>query len=136
MERDLPRRVAHLGPKVLAVEHLESLPGQAAEPEEEGDLRGRGEFARPPGEVDEGLLEDVGGVKPALEAAVQAEADHPLEPLPVAVPEVTEVVLIPACRLPKQRDRVVRVFHHGSAHTLDTAKVRRPSTVILEFSSD
>jgi hypothetical protein len=67
MQRDLPRRVAHLGPKVLSVEHLESLPGQRAEPEEEGDLGVLSEFAGPAGEVDECFLEDVGRIEPALE---------------------------------------------------------------------
>src|SRR5262249_61614084 len=104
--------------------------------EEEGDLGLLGERAGPAGEVEERLLEDVGGVEPALEAAVQAQADHPLEPLPVAVPELPEGVRIPGRTLPEQPDRVVRVLHHGSAHTPGTAKVRRPSTDFLKFSSD
>src|SRR5437773_784565 len=102
MERDLPGCIAHLRPKVLPVQHLESLPGQGAEPEEEGDLGVRGELAGPAGEVEERLLEDVGGVEPALEAAVQPQADHPFEPLPVAVPELPEGVLIPGRTLPQQ----------------------------------
>jgi hypothetical protein len=53
------------------VEHLEPLPGQGAEPEEEGDLGILSELAGPAGEVDESFLEDVRGIEPALEAVVQ-----------------------------------------------------------------
>src|SRR5262249_42500233 len=114
----------------------ESLSGEGAEPEKEGTLGFLGELAGPAREVEEGLLEDVGGVEPALEAAVQPQADHLLEPLPVAVPERHEGVLIPGRPLPQQRDRVVRIVRHRGAHTLGTAKVRRPSTGFLEMSSD
>src|SRR5262249_9044100 len=114
----------------------ESLSGEGAEPEKEGTLGFLGELAGPAGEVEEGLLEDVGGVEPALEAAVQPQADHPLEPLAVAVPERPEGVLVPGRPLPQQRDRVVRVPQRRGVHTPGTAKVRRSSTGFLEFSSD
>jgi hypothetical protein len=118
---------------MLSVEHLESLPGQGAEPEEERDLGLLGELAGPAGEIEEGLLEDIGGIEPALEAAVQAQADHPLESLPVAVPELPKGVRIPGRGLPQQRDRVVRVVHRRGVHTPGTAKVRRPSTDFLKI---
>src|SRR5262249_21264583 len=118
------------------VEHLESLPGQGAEPEEEGNVGVLSELAGPAGEVEERLLEDVGVVEPALEAAVQPYAYHPPQPLAVAVPELAEGVLIPGRTLPQQWDGVVRVFHRRGVHTLGTAEVRRPSTGCLEFSSD
>ena len=136
MERDLPAGVAHLRPEVMPVEHLEPLAGQDAEPEEERNLRVLGELAGPPGEVDERFLENVGRVEPALQAAVEAEPDHPLEPLAVAVPEHHEGALIPGYPLPQEPDRVVRIVHDRRVHNPGTAKNRRRAPIFSNFLID
>ena len=60
------------------------LAGQEPEPEEERHRRVLEVLRQPPGGVEVGLLDHVGGVDPALEAAVEPQGDHP--PQPVAVP--------------------------------------------------
>ena len=63
----------------------------------------------PAGDVEVGLLEHVGGVDPALQPAVEAQPDHPPQPLAVAVP-TPRGALIPGYPLPQEGDGVVRAW--------------------------
>jgi hypothetical protein len=77
--------VAHAGAEVVAVQEQQRLAGQEAEPEERGQGR-PGEVLRgAAGDLEVGLLEDVGRVEPPPQPPVEAEADH--LPQPLAVPE-------------------------------------------------
>jgi hypothetical protein len=83
-ERDLQGGVAHADADVVAVEGQQGLFGEEAEPEE-GRHRGpRDVLAGATGDLEVGLLEDVGGIDAALGATVEAESDHPPQPLAVA----------------------------------------------------
>jgi hypothetical protein len=82
-ERDLPADVPQLGPQVMAVKVEELLSGQEAKPDEWGHL-GRPEVLRQPLRgLEEHLLDDVRWVQPGLEAVIEAQADHALQPLAV-----------------------------------------------------
>jgi hypothetical protein len=84
VERRLPVGVAHLRPQVPAVDVDELLDGQYPQPQEERHRRAGGVLRQPPCQDEVRLLEDVGGVDAGLEAAVEAQPDHPPEPVPVA----------------------------------------------------
>src|SRR5262249_25192331 len=88
IERDLPPRVPHPGPEVVPVQVPELVPRDRAEPEEEwcvGLIDIRTEV--PPG-LEANILDDVGGVDPALEPRVQAEAHHPAQPRSVPLDQL------------------------------------------------
>ena len=62
------------------------LAGDQPEPEVERHRRGsRAYSAQPLADVEVGVLEDVGGIDPAREPAVEPQADHPPQPVAIAV---------------------------------------------------
>src|SRR5262249_15016412 len=79
--RHLAPRVAPLGAQVMAMQLAQRVAGDAAEPEEEGDLgpvQVRSQVA--PG-LEVSLLEDVGGIDAPLQPRIEAEGDHPAQPI-------------------------------------------------------
>ncbi len=77
------------------MEGLELHAGEEADPEEEG-LVGLLEVAlEAAGRLDEGLLEDIGGADPALEAPVQAQLDHAPEAVVVLEEQLRQELLAP-----------------------------------------
>ena len=74
-------RVAHLRAEVMAVAVGQFLPGDESEPEEKGQILLAGPLREALVDLEEGLLEHVGGIDPAGQAAVQAQPHHPLQPL-------------------------------------------------------
>jgi hypothetical protein len=83
VERNLLAGVAHLRPKVLAVQVNQPLPGQGSQPDVDR-YRGRRDVLREAaGHVEKGFLKDVGGVEPPAHAPVEAQADHLAQPVAV-----------------------------------------------------
>ena len=128
VERDLAGDVAHLGAEVLAVHPHEPLAGEEPQPEEERHVRLPGVLGQPGGGVDVGLLDDIGGIDPALQAAVEPQRDHP--PQAVARPHQQGAPgrLVPLCRPPEQASRLARFAGHGSVHGDLTAPAARTWT--------
>jgi hypothetical protein len=93
-ERDFLGGVAHAGAEVVAVQGQQGLFGEEAEPEEWRHRGPRDVLSGAAGDLEVGLLEDVGGVEPAPEAAIEAEADHPPQPLAVAGEELAKGPLV------------------------------------------
>ena len=84
-DRDLAAGVPGLGAQVAPVQGLERLGRQEPQPEEQRHRRRLAELLRQgAGDLQVGVLDDVGGTDPPLEPAIQAEHDHP--PQPVQVP--------------------------------------------------
>ena len=79
MQRHLPTRVANLCAEMVTVDTLEFATGDKANPEVEGDLRIHQVFGEAACDLQVGLLEHVGGIDPALEAAVEAKLNHPTQ---------------------------------------------------------
>ena len=74
MERDLAAGVAHRGAEVAAVLLREPLAGDQPQPEVGRHGAVAGVVGQPGGQVEIGLLEDVGGVDTALAAGDRAAA--------------------------------------------------------------
>ena len=102
----------------MAVQGLERLAGQEAEPEERGHGRLGQVFPRPAGDLEIGVLEDVGRVDAPLQPPVEAEPDHPPQPLAVPGEQLGQGPLVPAFEAEEQ---VVIVAHvlvaHGAPHS-------------------
>jgi hypothetical protein len=93
------------------------LAGDQAEPEVERQGRGiAGVLGDPLADVEIGLLEDVGRIVPAGEPAVQPQADHPAEPLAMAVEERGQRRLIAGQGATEEKIRVVahRIGHRSA----------------------
>ena len=117
MERDLLAGVAHLGAQVVAMDVGQPLAGDQPEPEVERHGRGvAGVLGEPLADVEIGLLEDVGRIDPAGEPAVEPQADHPPEPLAIAVEERGQRRLVAGQGAAEEKIRVVaRRIGHRSA---------------------
>ena len=76
IQRDLPARVARLGPQVAAVLLQQPLAGEEPQPEEERHRRVVEVLRQPADRIEHRLLDDVGGVDPPLEPPVQPQGDH------------------------------------------------------------
>ena len=62
-----------------------------------------------------GLLEHVGGVDPAREPAVEAEADHPPQPLAVAVEQLGQGRLVAGASAGQEVVGLARIAGHGGS---------------------
>ena len=112
VERDLPVGVPGLGAEVPAVDGDELLPGDVPQPEEERELGVAGVVGEVLADLQEGVLEHVGRVHPALEAAVEPKPDHGPQPVPVAGEQVVGRLLVAGGRPPQQvRDGAVVASH-------------------------
>ena len=60
------------------------------QPQEGRQLRALEVTVQPGGDVEERVLEHVGGVDPALKARIHAQLDHPAQPLPVTLEQVRQ----------------------------------------------
>jgi hypothetical protein len=92
----------------MAMELQEFLAGDEAEPEEERHGRPGNELAEPAGGLELGFLDDVGRVDSPLEPAIEAEGDHPLQPVAVPVEEKAEAGRVTVGRSHDQRRIRVR----------------------------
>ena len=84
LDRHLAPGVAPLGAQVMAMELAHLVAGDAPQPEEEGDLRPVQVRSQVPPGLEVSLLEDVGGIDPPPQPGIEAEGDHP--PQPIAAP--------------------------------------------------
>ena len=84
VQRDLPPRVAALRTQVAAMLLQQPLAGDVPQPEEERHLRVLAIFGQAAAGFQHRVLDDVRGVDPPLEAAVEAHRDH--APQAVAMP--------------------------------------------------
>jgi hypothetical protein len=75
---------------VAAVDLHKSLGGHQADPEEDRHRPVANEIGEAVGEIDEGLLENVGGIDAALDTAVQPQPDHSAQPRIMTLPEGTK----------------------------------------------
>ena len=67
----------HLGSQVLPVQGHQPLAGDQPQPQEDRDRRVRDILTGAPGDVEVGLLQDVGGIDPPLEPPIEPQAHHP-----------------------------------------------------------
>ena len=77
-------------PYVKAVEPQELLAGDETDPEAEGHARVAQVVLESGRDLEPGLLQDVGGVDPTLQARVHAQVDHPAQTVPVLGEQVAE----------------------------------------------
>ena len=97
MERDLHAGVAGLGAQVEPVQVGQLLAGDQPEPEvERHRLRVAGVVGQPLAGLEIGVLEDVVGIDPAREAAVEPEPDQPPQPVALGVEQRGEARLVSA----------------------------------------
>ena len=85
------------------------LAGDQTQPQVRGHGPLAGVVGETGGQVEIGLLEDVGGVDAAQKPAVEPEADHLPQPGAVALPERTEGRLVARGGATQEVLRVVRV---------------------------
>ena len=117
IERDFHAGVAHLGAEVLAVERCESPADVQPQPEQRWQLRVSQIGVQVAGDVDERLLEHIGGVDAGSEPRVDAQLDHATEPIAVAIEYRRQR---PAAARAQPLDGVGRVAwsgFHESPHT-------------------
>src|SRR5262249_41802940 len=101
VERDLAARVAGPHPQVVAMHQRHLLTRPEAEPEEEGH-RGVAEIiADLPADVQIDLLDHIGGVDSALQAAVEPESDHAAQPAAIAPEEILQPLRMPLTGSPE-----------------------------------
>ena len=97
MQRDLHAGVAGPGAEVEPVEVDQLLAGDQPEPEVERHRLGvAGVVGQPPSSLEVCLLQNIIGVDPAGEPAIEPEPDQPTEPLPLGVEERGERGFVPA----------------------------------------
>ena len=101
-ERDLATGIAALHAEVEAVQRLEPLHGQEAQPEEGRHPRIGGVFSQPAHGIQERLLEHVLGVEPPLKAPVEPEPDHLEQPPAMPREELAERMTIPCMDAAKE----------------------------------
>jgi hypothetical protein len=117
VEPDLPARVADLRPQVAAVQERQSLAHDEPQPEEEGHVGLAKVFGKSGHRLDVGFLDHVGGGDSPLEPAVQAQGDHPAQPLAVAVEQGAPRLRIARRRAVEQPAHLAGVFGRFDAHT-------------------
>jgi hypothetical protein len=93
-ERDLVAGGAQLRPEVVPVDVGQLLARQPPQPEEEGQRRVLDILREAPAEFQERLLQDVVGIDPPREPAVETQADHAPQPLPMPAEELGQGVLV------------------------------------------
>ena len=114
--------VPHVDFQVMAVQGLERLAGQEAEPEERGHVRLGEVFPRPTGDLEIGVLEHVGRVDAPLQPPVEAEPDHPPQPLAVPGEQLGQGPLVPPFEADEQVVIVSLVLvAHDCPHFMITA---------------
>ncbi len=125
VERDLPPRVPHLGPEMVAVQVTELVPGDRAKPEEERGvgLLDIGTEVLPRLEAD--ILDDVGGVDPTLKPRVEPEAHHPAQPRPVPPHQLRPAFGVAGGGQFHQVLDIARVGSHRDHHTILIGRERR-----------
>ena len=72
--------------------------------------------------VEEGVLEHVGGVEPALEPRVHAQLDHPPQPVAVALEQVRQRLAVAAAEPLDELAGVGRIVRHDSPPILLPAR--------------
>ena len=110
VEGDFPAGVAHGGIEVLPMDPHQALAGEQPQPEEKRQLRIGRVLRQTLGVIQVRLLKHIGGIEPALQAAVQTQAHHPPQPF----------------ALPRHLKREPRQIDEGSVAAL--SRVRIPQT--------
>jgi hypothetical protein len=114
VERDLLAGVAHPGAEVVVVQGQQRLSGEQADPQERRHRGPLEVLAGTVGDLEVGLLQDVGGVEAALKPAVDSETDHPPQPLAMAGEKLAERPLIPLLEAAEQVVILARILiGHG-----------------------
>jgi hypothetical protein len=111
-----PAGVAHLLAQVVAVQGDELLPGDQAQPQEEGDRAVARVILQLQRGRQESLLKDVRRVEPPLQARVQAQRDHGTEPVAVAGEQSPPGLLVSGGGFGQQVLAVIRLYGRGCAH--------------------
>ena len=105
-------------PRCRRCKHQELLPGDPAEPEE-GRQRGCGQvIRRAAGDVEERLLEHVGGIDPSPEAVVDPEPDDVLQPFAVAGEQREQSLAVPLLDASLKLRHVIGLARHKSSNAL------------------
>ena len=113
MDRDLQPGAAQPGPEVSSVQGQELFPGDPAEPEKRGH-RGRGDvIRRPPGDIEECLLEHVGRIDPLPETVVDAQPDNVLQPFAVAAEQRKQSLAVPVLDASLELGHVIELVRHN-----------------------
>ena len=121
-ERHFLAGVPHVDFQVMPVQRLERLAGQEAEPEERRHGRLGEVFPGPAGHLEIGVLEHVGRVDAPLQPPVEAEPDHPPQPLAVPGEQLGQGPLVPPFEADEQVVIVSPVLVvHDCPHFMITA---------------
>src|SRR5262249_4771635 len=134
VQRHLPGRIAHLGPKVFAVQVNQLLAGQPPQPQEERHTRVGGVLGKALHEDEKGFLEHVFGIEAALESAVPAEVDHPPEPFAVAREQLGQGLPIAGTSLAKDVIGTAWIAGHDPSHTNRTGRAPHQPAGKIMFS--
>src|SRR5262249_29717365 len=107
--------------QVMPVECHQLLTGEKAQPQEKGHRRVAQILrqARPGLQV--GLLKDVGGVDASLQPLVEAQGQHPPQPLVVPRQQLSPLLRVPLARPLEEVVRLAGVIRHGWPPTIVTA---------------
>src|SRR5262249_54124271 len=126
--RDPRGGVAGLHPQVLPVHQRQRPTGPEAEPEEERQ-RGVAEIiADLPADLEIDLLDHIGGVDSALQAAVEPELDHAAQPGAIACEEILQALPMPLTGSPEGLEFARVVGHGRKSHILLLARAARTFT--------
>ena len=87
--------VPHVNFQVMPVQRLERLAGQEAEPEERRHGRLGEVLGGPAGHLEIGVLEHVGRVDAPAQPSIEAEPDHPPQPLAVPGEQIDQGPRVP-----------------------------------------
>ena len=127
MQGHLAAGIAHRGAEV-AVLLREPLTGDQSQPQVGGNGAVSRVVGQPGGQVEIGLLEDVGRVDPSLEPAVQPQPDHLPQPRPVTFPERSEGRVFARSGAKQEVFGVIRALNHRCPPTRRNAAGNRSST--------
>ena len=127
VERDLPPRVAHLGPEVVPVQVAEFVAPRCRASQRKNGVLGLTDIRTEvlPG-LEVNILDDVGGVDPTLEPRVEPEAHHPAQPRSVPLHQLRPAPGVACGGLLHQGLVIARFYRHLVHHdTLIGAKEAR-----------
>ncbi len=85
------------------------------------------------GGVEECVLQDVGGVDPALKSCIHAQLDHSAQSISVALEQVRERLSVALAEPLLEMDGIARIIRHNSPHILLHAHRRDSGTRLVSF---
>ena len=99
----------------------EPLADDQPQPQERRELRLPQVIVQPPGDIQIRFLDHVRRVEPSPEPPVQAQVDHPAEPVTVPLEQLREGQAIPRSGAPEE-SACFRVIRRGDSHILVPAR--------------